>query len=105
MDGDTVKTIDPLFEATMIGINVLDMNCPLDSYACAQNDGVVRNMSILRKVVVGWISIADEQDIRCKNRLQCACQLGFGHLPMSGHPIQGLPVTITCHQNAHLFIG
>ena len=34
--GDAVKAIEPLFEAAMIGVDVLDMDSALDAQACAQ---------------------------------------------------------------------
>lgn len=37
--GNAVKATDPLLEAPVIGVDVLNMNCAFDTLACAQVDG------------------------------------------------------------------
>lgn len=55
--GDAVKAMDPLFETRVVGVDVLNMDCTLDAYACAQVDGVVGDAAVLCKVAVGRIAI------------------------------------------------
>lgn len=45
--GNAVKATDPLLEAPVIGVDVLNMNCAFDTLACAQVDGVVSDALIL----------------------------------------------------------
>ena len=103
--GDAVKAMKPWFEAVVIGIDVLNVDGALDMNACAEVDGVVANAGVLRKIAVGWIVITDEQRILGQDRLQCAAQLGFAHLPGSRDPVQGLPGAVSGHQNADQFAG
>ena len=79
--GDAVKAMDPLFEASMVGVDVLN--------------GVEGDVTVLGKVAVGRIAIAGQQNICRKNRLQYTTQLRFGDL--SG--------TVSGKKNAHLIIG
>ncbi len=78
--GDAVKAMGPLFEASMVGVDVLNMDCALDAYARAQGDGVVGDATVLRKVAIGRMAIAGQQNICRKNRLQYTTQLRFGDL-------------------------
>jgi len=56
--GDTVKAIDPLFEATVVAVDVLNMVRTIDTDAIAQVDGIMSNICILGKVVISQIAIA-----------------------------------------------
>ena len=103
--GNAVKAMEPLLEAAVIGIDVLDVNGALDMHACAGIDSVVGNSGVLRKVAVGRIAVAHQQRILGQDRLQCAAQLGFAHLPGSRDPVQGLPGAVSGHQNADQFAG
>lgn len=103
--GDAVKAIEPLFEAVVIGIDVLNMDGALGMNACAEVDGVVGNAGVLRKIAVCRIAITDAQRIFGQDRLQCAVQLGFAHLSGPRDPVQGLPGAVSGHQNAHQFAG
>jgi uncharacterized protein with ACT and thioredoxin-like domain len=92
MGGDAVKAMDPLFETRVVGVDVLNMDCALDAYACAQVDGVVGDAAVLCKVAVGRIAIADQQNICRKNRLQYTTQhnttqLCFGDLSAPRYPV------------------
>ena len=98
--GEAVKAMEPLFEAAVIGIDVLDVDGTLDMDACADVDGVVGNAGVLRKIAVGPIAVAHQQRIRGQDRLQYAAQLGFAHLPGSRDPVQGLPGAVSGRQNA-----
>ena len=103
--GNAVKAIEPLFEAAVIGIDVLDVDSALDAQASAEVDGVVRDVGILRKVAVGRIAIADQQRIPGQDGLQEGTELGFAHLSVSRDPVQSLPGTVARHQNAHQLAG
>jgi len=56
--GDTVKAIDPLFEAAVVAVDVLNMVRTIDTDAIAQVDGIMSNICILGKVVISQIAIA-----------------------------------------------
>jgi hypothetical protein len=55
--GNAVKATDPLFESPVIGVDVLNMNCAFDTFACAQVDGVVSDALILCKVAVSRVAM------------------------------------------------
>ena len=69
MGGHAVKAMEPLFEAAVIRIDVLNVDGALDMNACAEVDGVVGNAGVLREVSVGRIAVADEQCVPGQNRL------------------------------------
>ena len=89
--GDAVKAMDPLFEASMVGVDVLN--------------GVEGDVTVLGKVAVGRIAIAGQQNICRKNRLQYTTQLRFGDLSTPRDPFQCLSGTVSGKKNAHLIIG
>ena len=103
--GDAVKAPKPLLEAVVTGIDVLNMDGALDAHACAQVDDLMQEVRVLCKETAGWIAIAHQQRILGQHGLQCAGQFGFCHLSASRHPVQGLPGTVSRHQNAHLLAG
>lgn len=81
--GHTVKAMEPLFEAAVIDVNVLDMHGAVDAQASAFVIGV------LRKVAVGRIAVTHQQHILGQHRLQHAAQLDFSHLSTFCDPPPG----------------
>ena len=70
--GHAVKAVEPLLEASVIGVDILDMHGSVDAQARAEVDGVVGNTRVLRELAVGRIAVTHQQRIPGQDRMQCA---------------------------------
>ncbi len=105
MRGDTVEALNPLAQPAVTGIDVLHMESPFDARAGGQIDSFMADASVLGKVVITGVGIADEQNVLIEHGWQAFEQLRFTDGPFARDDIQGLAGTVSRHQHADLFVG